>query len=45
MDNFEWACGYNKRFGIVYVNYQTLERTPKASAEFYRETISRSAVV
>ncbi len=45
MDNFEWACGYNKRFGIVYVNYQTLERIPKASAEFYRETIRRSAVV
>lgn len=45
MDNFEWACGYDKRFGIVYVNYQTLERTPKLSAKFYREVINGNAVV
>lgn len=32
MDNFEWAEGYKKRFGIVYVDYDTLERTPKQSA-------------
>ena len=30
MDNFEWAFGYEKRFGLVYVDYETLERTPKA---------------
>ncbi len=36
MDNFEWASGYLKRFGIVHVDYQTLQRTPKASAEWYR---------
>jgi len=35
MDNFEWAFGYAKRFGIVHVNYATLERTPKASARWY----------
>lgn len=45
MDNFEWAQGYNKRFGIVYVNYETSERRWKDSAYWYRETISRRAVV
>jgi beta-glucosidase len=36
MDNFEWASGYLKRFGIVHVDYETLARTPKASADWYR---------
>lgn len=45
MDNFEWQKGYTERFGIVYVNYQTLKRTPKLSAKFYREVIARSEVV
>ena len=45
MDNFEWADGYTKRFGIYYVNFETLERTAKLSAEFYRETIARRTVV
>lgn len=35
LDNFEWARGYTKRFGIVRVNYETQERTPKASAHWY----------
>ncbi|MFF0788041.1 GH1 family beta-glucosidase [Streptomyces spiralis] len=35
MDNFEWAYGYAKRFGAVYVDYETLERTPKSSARWY----------
>ncbi|MGV9250871.1 GH1 family beta-glucosidase [Streptomyces sp. NPDC003697] len=35
MDNFEWAYGYAKRFGAVYVDYATLERTPKSSARWY----------
>lgn len=39
MDNFEWASGYNKRFGIHYVNFKTLERTPKASAKWLTEYI------
>lgn len=39
LDNFEWALGYAKRFGIVHVDYQTLQRTPKASARFYSEVI------
>ena len=44
LDNFEWADGYTKRFGIYYVNFETLERKAKLSAEFYRETIARHAV-
>ena len=36
MDNFEWASGYAKRFGIVHVDYETLRRTPKDSALWYR---------
>jgi len=39
LDNFEWAHGFSKRFGIVHVNYETLERTPKASARLYAEVI------
>lgn len=45
LDNFEWADGFQKRFGIVYVNYSTLKRTPKLSAEFYRECIRANAVL
>ncbi|MDT0475613.1 GH1 family beta-glucosidase [Streptomyces sp. DSM 41014] len=37
MDNFEWAYGYGKRFGAVYVDYATQARTPKSSALWYRE--------
>mmetsp|Transcript_23241 Transcript_23241/g.49140 ORF Transcript_23241/g.49140 Transcript_23241/m.49140 type:complete len:549 (-) Transcript_23241:136-1782(-) len=39
MDNFEWEYGYTKRFGICHVDYDTLERTPKSSALWYKETI------
>jgi beta-glucosidase len=39
LDNYEWSLGFSKRFGIVHVNYETQERTPKASALFYREVI------
>jgi beta-glucosidase len=35
LDNFEWAEGYAARFGIVHVDFETLERTPKASARWY----------
>jgi beta-glucosidase len=44
MDNFEWADGYSKRFGIHYVDFKTQARTPKLSAEWYREVIARNAV-
>ncbi|HEX9161613.1 MAG TPA: GH1 family beta-glucosidase [Thermoanaerobaculia bacterium] len=39
LDNFEWALGYSKRFGIVHVDYATQQRTPKASARFYADII------
>jgi beta-glucosidase len=41
LDNFEWAYGYDKRFGIVRVDYETQRRTPKRSAHWYRDTIRR----
>ena len=40
LDNFEWALGYSKRFGIVFVDYETLERVPKASYRWYRDFIA-----
>lgn len=39
MDNFEWAAGFNQRFGLVYVNYQTQERIKKDSFNFYKRII------
>ena len=39
LDNFEWAEGYTQRFGLVYVDYETLERIPKRSFEWYAEMI------
>lgn len=45
LDNYEWADGYSKRFGIHYVDFETLKRTTKLSAEYYREVIARNAVV
>jgi len=45
MDNFEWADGYSKRFGIHYVDFKTEKRTPKRSAEWYREVIAHNTVL
>jgi beta-glucosidase len=47
LDNFEWAHGYSKRFGLVYVDYPTLERVPKDSFYWYRDFVAsqRSAGV
>ncbi len=45
LDNYEWSLGYSKRFGIVHVNYETQERTPKASALFYRDVIRSNGAV
>jgi beta-glucosidase len=40
LDNFEWSWGYSRRFGIVYVDFETLERVPKASYHRYRDFIA-----
>ena len=45
LDNFEWASGYAKRFGIVHVDYETLRRTPKDSALWLRELLRQQAEV
>jgi beta-glucosidase len=45
MDNFEWADGYSKRFGLTRVNYRTQERTIKASGRYYAEVIRANRVL
>ena len=42
MDNFEWALGYEKRFGIVYVDFDTQKRTIKESAKWYSNVIKNN---
>lgn len=44
LDNFEWADGYSKRFGITYVDFASQKRTPKLSAKFYRNVIVRNGL-
>jgi len=43
MDNFEWMAGYGNRFGIVYVEFETLERRPKLSAEWFQKPPNRTS--
>jgi beta-glucosidase len=45
MDNFEWAHGYTKRFGIVYVDYENQSRVLKDSASYFKRVIENNAVV
>jgi beta-glucosidase len=45
MDNFEWSYGYDKRFGITYVDYKTQQRIPKSSYHWYAECIRQNRVV
>jgi len=45
MDNFEWAEGYSKRFGIVHVDFETQERTPKLSADWYAHVVRENRLV
>lgn len=40
MDNYEWAEGYSERFGLIYVDYRTMERIPKDSAAWYAHVIA-----
>jgi beta-glucosidase len=45
MDNFEWGFGYSKRFGIVHVDYQTQQRTPKQSGEWYAQVTRQNGFI
>ena len=44
LDNYEWADGYQKRFGITYVDFQTQKRTPKLSSRFYKHVIATGSI-
>jgi beta-glucosidase len=44
MDNFEWIFGYEKRFGVYHVDFQTQARTPKLSAAFFRDVVAKNAI-
>ena len=44
-DNFEWNAGFGNRFGVIYVDFDTLARTPKLSAEWFREAARTNTVV
>jgi beta-glucosidase len=44
LDNFEWAEGYSKRFGLVFVEYGTQQRVPKSSARWYSGVIKRNGL-
>jgi len=45
LDNFEWAYGYDRRFGITYVDYETQKRIPKASFDWYKTCIATNQIV
>lgn len=45
LDNFEWGEGYNERFGLIYVDYETCERTPKDSAAWYARVIESNGEI
>ncbi|HEX6558395.1 MAG TPA: GH1 family beta-glucosidase [Longimicrobiales bacterium] len=45
LDNYEWAEGFTKRFGLVHVDFATLARTPKSSAHFYSDVVRSNGAV
>ena len=45
LDNFEWAAGYEQRFGLVHVDFETMARTPKDSYFWYRDLILAHSAV
>jgi len=44
IDNFEWPYGLQKRFGLIYVDFETGKRVPKASPNWYKDTIAQHSV-
>jgi beta-glucosidase len=44
LDNFEWGWGYQRRFGIIFVDFGTQRRIPKTSARFYADAVRANAV-
>ena len=44
LDNFEWGWGYQRRFGIVFVDFETQRRIPKSSARFYSDVVRANAI-
>jgi len=44
MDNFEWAFGYSKRFGVVHVDFETQKRTVKESGRFFSRVIAQNGL-
>ena len=44
MDNFEWIFGFEKRFGLYYVDFDSLQRIAKLSVSFYRNVVVKNAV-
>ena len=45
MDNFEWANGYVERFGITYVDFDTQQRTPKESSDWFEQVVAQNRVL
>jgi len=41
MDNYEWAFGYDKRFGMIHVDFETQKRTPKESYHLLKQVVRR----
>ncbi len=44
MDNFEWAYGYSRTFGLIRIDYKTMARLPKQSYSWYRDAIARNGI-
>jgi beta-glucosidase len=44
LDNFEWAFGYGPRFGLCSVDFETFERSPKASARWFAQVVAANAL-
>src|SRR3989344_2789310 len=45
LDNYEWAHGFTQRFGLIEVNYETMERTVRPSASVYKQIVEANALI